>query len=185
MPAFESLDGATLLYDGPPTRSRQLAVTKAILHTNPRIEAAGALLLAGATAQAARANALPVEFLAATLLQESAYDPRAVSSAGAIGIAQFMPATAAANGVDPTDPLDAIRGAAALLASYVDAYRRSSAQPYALALAAYNAGPGAVARYGGIPPYPQTQQYVALITDRWAQIASYEASAAPVQKPPR
>lgn len=179
---MEALAGGLPLYDGPPTGSRELAVTRAILHTNPRLEAAGALLLAGTTAIAARKQHLPIEFLAATFLQESAYDPRAVSSAGAIGIAQFMPSTAAANGVDPFDPLNAIAGAATLLSGYVETYRGIYHRPYAMALAAYNAGPGAVARYHGVPPYPETRDYIAYITDRWAQIVGYEASAAPPQK---
>lgn len=133
-----------------------------------------ALLFAGTTADAARAQGLPPEFLAATLLQESAYDPIAMSSAGAIGIAQFMPETADAAGVDPYDPFDAIAGAAALLGGYVADYRGRYADPYVAALAAYNAGPLAVASYHGVPPYPETREYIALIYDRWARIASYE-----------
>ncbi len=89
---------------------------------------------------------LPPEFLAATLLQESAYDPQALSAAGAVGIAQFMPETAADVGVDPYDPFGSIDGAAALLGGYARAYRGRYADPYTTALAAYNAGPLAVAR---------------------------------------
>ena len=116
------------------------------MRTNPRIVAAYALLFAGRDGATRRArNRLPPEFLGATLLQESAYDPQAISSAGAIGIAQFMPETAADVGVDPYDPFAAIAGAAALLGGYVAAYRARYADPYAAALAAYNAGPLAVA----------------------------------------
>ena len=91
----DALKGAMLLRDGPPVREPDLAIARAILRTNPRLAQADALLFAGATVQAALANSLPPEFLGATLLQESAYDPRAFSSAGAIGIGQFMPETAA------------------------------------------------------------------------------------------
>ena len=170
----DALKGAVLVRDGPPVARPELAIARAILHTNPRIVAAAALIFAGATAHAARANGLPPEFLAAALLQESAYDPRAQSLAGAIGIAQFMPETAAGVGVDPYDPLSSIDGAGALLGSYVAAYRDRYADPYAAALAAYNAGPMAVAKYGGVPPYAETREYVALIFDRWARIVSYE-----------
>ncbi|HTU81473.1 MAG TPA: lytic transglycosylase domain-containing protein [Candidatus Acidoferrales bacterium] len=174
-PDVDSLKGATLFVDGAPVASAALALARAILRTNPRIAQSPALLLAVTTVDAARRNGLPPEFLGATLLQESAYDVEALSAAGAIGIAQFEPETAAGIGVDPYDPLDAIAGAAQLLGGYVAAYRERYDDPYATALAAYNAGPGAVARYGGVPPYPETREYVALIFDRWARIVSYEA----------
>ncbi len=162
------------LRDGPRTSSAILAVTRSVLHTNPRIGAVDALLLAGAAVRAARANALPPEFLAAALLQESAFDPRALSAAGAVGIAQFMPSTAAGIGVNPFDPYEAIAGAAALLASYVRAFA-GYPNPYVAALAAYNAGPGAVQAYHGVPPYAETREYIDDIADRWAKIAGDEA----------
>jgi soluble lytic murein transglycosylase-like protein len=71
---------------------------------------------------------------------------------------QLMPQTAAGLGVDPMDPAQAVDGAAQLLSGYL---RQYGSVP--LALAAYNAGPGAVAQYGGIPPYPETEQYVSSI----------------------
>ena len=163
-----------LLRDGPPTSSATLAIARAVLHTNARIAPTDALLLAGATVRAANEHHLPAEFLAATLLQESAFDPRALSSAGAVGIAQFMPSTADGIGIDPFDPFEAIDGAAQLLASYVRAYSSLYANPYAAALAAYNAGPGAVEEYRGVPPYAQTREYIDDIVDRWAKIAGYE-----------
>lgn len=171
----DALAGGRLIYDGPQTRLPELAIARAVLHTNLRISPVYALLLAIETADAARANGLPPDFLGATLLQESAYDVGALSSAGAVGIAQFMPATAAGIGVDPYDPHAAIVGAAELLGGYVAAYRGRYADPYAAALAAYNAGPVAVSRYRGVPPYPETRAYVDLIFDRRARMARYEA----------
>ncbi len=100
-----------------------------------------------------------------------------------MGIAQFMPETAAAVGIDPYDPLAAIGGAAQLLGAYVATYRGTYEDPYATALAAYNAGPAAVNRYRGVPPYPETREYVALVFDRWARIVSYEAAPATGLKP--
>jgi hypothetical protein len=108
---------------------------------------------------AATANGVAPVLLAALLRSESGFDPRAVSPAGARGIAQFMPATARGMGLrDPFDPFEAIPAAARLLGGHLRAF---GSVP--LALAAYNAGPGAVRRYGGVPPYRETQAYVARI----------------------
>ncbi len=175
-PAYvDALLGAAMFEDGPRVSSPQLAITRAIMRTNPRITAIGSLVLAGVTVRAARDAGLPPEFLAATMLQESAYDPDALSSAGAVGIAQFEIATADQYGVNPFDPAGAIRGAAKLLASYLAMYSGRS-DPYALALAAYNAGPGAVTYYHGVPPYPETREYILLIRERWGRIAGYESN---------
>jgi soluble lytic murein transglycosylase-like protein len=173
-PRRDGLYGARLLYDGGPQRAPALALTRAILHTNLQISPIDALALATSTVRAARLNGLPPEFLGATLLQESAYDPRALSSAGAVGIAQFTLATAAERGVNPNDPLDSIAGAAALLGDYVIAYRARYADPYAAALAAYNAGPGAVEAYHGVPPFAETRSYIDDIVYREARIYLYE-----------
>lgn len=89
---------------------------------------------------------------------ESAYQQDAVSSAGAIGLGQLMPATAAELGVDPRDPLQNLDGSARYLAMMLDAFSNPK-----LALAAYNAGPDAVRRYGGIPPYRETRNHVARV----------------------
>ena len=98
--------------------------------------------------------------LAAVAQAESGNDPRAVSHAGAQGLMQLMPATARGLGVDAFDPAQAVDGAARLLSGHLEKF---GSLP--LALAAYNAGPGAVSRYGGIPPYRETQGYVARILD--------------------
>ncbi|KRB79960.1 lytic transglycosylase [Nocardioides sp. Root190] len=105
---------------------------------------------------AAARTGVPGELLAAVARQESGFDPRAVSPAGAQGLMQLMPGTARSLGVENSfDPAQAIDGASRLLASLMDRFGTAE-----LALAAYNAGPGAVTRYGGIPPYPETQNYV-------------------------
>jgi soluble lytic murein transglycosylase-like protein len=172
------LFGGRPIQDGGRLAAPQLAIARAIMRTNPRITAIGSLALAGVTVRAAHATSLPPEFLAATILQESAYDPAALSSAGAIGIAQFEIETADAYGVDPFDPYRAIPGAARLLASYVGTYKGVYADPYATALAAYNAGPGAVQYYHGVPPYQETHEYILLIYERWGRIAGYERGKA-------
>ena len=103
--------------------------------------------------------------LAAVARQESGYDAGAVSPAGAQGLMQLMPGTATGLGVtDPFDASQAVDGAARLLHSLLERFGRPD-----LALAAYNAGPGAVLRYGGIPPYPETQNYVRSVLALWGQ----------------
>jgi peptidoglycan DL-endopeptidase CwlO len=95
--------------------------------------------------------------LAAVAKQESGFDPKAVSHAGAQGLMQLMPATAKGLGVTNSfDPAQAVDGAARLLSDLMDRFGGRTD----LALAGYNAGPGAVMRYDGVPPYPETQNYV-------------------------
>jgi cell wall-associated NlpC family hydrolase len=119
--------------------------------------------VASYAAQFAAAEAkyhLPSGMLAAVAQQESGGNSRAVSPAGAEGLMQLMPSTAASYGVNAFDPAQAIDAAGRILGSSLRRYDGS----VSLALAAYNAGPGAVDRYGGIPPYPETQNYVKRIT---------------------
>jgi soluble lytic murein transglycosylase-like protein len=102
---------------------------------------------------------VPAALLAAQLEAESGFDPNAVSPAGAEGIAQFMPATAAAYGLrDPFDPVAAIDAEAHLMSDLLRQFGSVS-----LALAAYNAGAGAVAACRCVPAIPETQAYVARI----------------------
>jgi hypothetical protein len=108
---------------------------------------------------AAQRWSVSAALLSAQLYAESGFNPFAVSSAGAQGIAQFMPSTARSYGLrNPFDPAAAIDAQARMMR---DLLRRFSSVP--LALAAYNAGPGAVGRCGCIPPYPETRGYVARI----------------------
>jgi hypothetical protein len=99
--------------------------------------------------------------LAAVASQESGFNSSAVSPAGAQGLMQFMPSTAQGLGVNAFDPSSAVDGAARYLSNLQKQFGST-----ALALAAYNAGPGAVSRYGGIPPYTETQNYVSAVTSK-------------------
>ena len=134
---------------------------------------------------AAKAQALPVEFLTRLIWQESSFRPRAVSSAGAQGIAQFMPGTAGERGVaDPFDPEEAIPKAAELLAELKVRFGNVG-----LAAAAYNAGPNRVATWlaghGGLPE--ETRSYVLKITRRpvqdWQSDRGAAATGADAVKP--
>lgn len=118
-------------------------------------------------AKAGAAHHLDPALLAAVARQESGFDPNATSPAGAQGLMQLMPATAKSLGVtDPFDPAQAVEGAAKLLDQLLVRFGQVE-----LALAAYNAGPGAVQRYDGVPPYPETQNYVSSIMSSWQEAA--------------
>ena len=105
--------------------------------------------------QAGAKHGVSPALLASVARAESGLDPRVVSKAGARGLMQLMPATASSLGVDAFDPAQAVDGAARLLKSHLDTFGSTE-----LALAAYNAGPAAVRRYGGVPPFSETQTYV-------------------------
>lgn len=104
---------------------------------------------------AARRHNVPEDLFLRLVQQESNWNPRAQSHKGALGLAQLMPDTAAALGVDPTDPFQNLDGGARYLAQQ---YRKFKS--WRLALAAYNAGPEAVEKHNGIPPYRETRSYV-------------------------
>lgn len=111
-----------------------------------------------AAREAARRHGIPEDLFLRLVQQESGWNSGAVSHKGATGLAQLMPATAARLGVDETDPRQNLDGGARYLRMMYDRFG-----DWKLALAAYNAGPEAVEKYGGIPPYSETTNYVARI----------------------
>ncbi len=116
--------------------------------------------------EAADTYGVDVALLTAIAKQESNFTPDATSSSGAQGIMQLMPATAESLGVtDAYDPYENIMGGAKLIRRLLDQYDGD----VSLALAAYNAGSGNVAKYGGIPPFEETQNYVAKVTAYYQQ----------------
>lgn len=122
---------------------------------------------------AAAKHGIDPALLAGLVRQESNFNPNAKSPAGASGLTQLMPGTAASLGVtDPTDPAQALDGGAKYLKQQLEAFGGDERK----ALAAYNAGPGAVQRFGGIPPYAETQNYVTKVLGYAEQ---YRASATP------
>ncbi|QFT92926.1 Soluble lytic murein transglycosylase precursor [Roseovarius sp. THAF9] len=106
----------------------------------------------------ARRHGIPENLFLRLVQQESGWNPRAKSHKGAIGLAQLMPGTANYLGVDPNDPRQNLDGGARYLAEQYRTFKS-----WRLALAAYNAGPKAVQKYNGIPPYKETRNYVKII----------------------
>lgn len=148
--AARTFDGPTVFAgtDAAPIDSRAVGVSRA----QPAL-----------FAEAAKSQGLDQRLLEAVAWQESRGRMSAVSPKGALGVMQLMPGTAAGMGVRADDLADNIRGGAIYLRRQLDRFGGS----VPLALAAYNAGPGAVLRYGGIPPYRETRDYVARIMQRW------------------
>jgi soluble lytic murein transglycosylase-like protein len=113
---------------------------------------------------------LPPEFVHSVAAAESGYQPGALSPKGAIGVMQLMPATARALGVDPHAVEQNIEGGTRYLAELLWKYK-DDPNPVRRALAAYNAGPGAVDRHNGVPPYRETEQYVErVLRNYWKQV---------------
>ncbi len=107
---------------------------------------------------AARRNGVPEDLFLRLVQQESAWRATAKSHKGAYGLAQLMPATARSLGVDRTDPYQNLDGGARYLRMQYEKFKS-----WRLALAAYNAGPGAVEKYNGVPPFKETRNYVKVI----------------------
>ena len=159
--------GQVRTYAGPTIFSAAGATpieTYAARRAKPRrsIGHAAAATPGDALQSAAGAAALSPDLVAAVAWQESRYRPGVVSRTGAVGEMQLMPGTARALGVDPYDSGQNYRGGAAYLGGLMRRYDGDLVR----SLAAYDAGPGAVDRYGGVPPYRETRAYVASVLER-------------------
>lgn len=131
--------------------------------------------------QAARRHGVEERLVRAVLRRESGGNPRAVSPKGALGLMQLMPETARLLGVaDPFDPAANLDGGVRYLKYCL---RRFGGDPV-LALAAYNAGPEAVERHGGVPPYPETREYVTAVLRDWQGPGWQPESPPPPPAPP-
>lgn len=141
-------DGVKVIYNESATQRSRRTATERVSVPEPRFET----LIERESAR----HGFDPELVQAVVQAESGYNPRALSRKGAMGLMQLMPATARSFGVrDPYDPDENIRAGTAYLRRLIDRFGRLD-----LALAAYNAGPEAVERFDGVPPYPETRGYV-------------------------
>jgi soluble lytic murein transglycosylase-like protein len=161
-------DGAAAVYTGPVATAddqRQPIVRR------PSPGHVANVTIPAAVAEAIRAAAtrrqLSDRLIEAVAWEESRLKQNAVSPKGARGVMQLMPSTARRVGVDPDALRDNLDGGAAYLARLLQEFDGD----IVLTLAAYNAGPGAVRRFGGVPPYPETRAYVAAVLDRLAAVS--------------
>jgi soluble lytic murein transglycosylase-like protein len=175
------------LYDPPSRSSQQLAAEEcvriyknAIRSFNPKLKDQDADTIARSILAFGIKHQVDPRLVMAVILAESHFRPNATSPKGAMGLGQLMPGTAAGLGVyDAYDPVQNIAGSVRLIRGHLDRlsgrapWNRLTWQDLALALASYNAGPGAVRKYGGIPPYRETQNYIRKV------IAYYKALAPP------
>jgi soluble lytic murein transglycosylase-like protein len=133
------------------------AATTGSGESGPTAESGGSGQYESLIERAAARNGVEPAVLHGLIQQESGFDPTATSSAGAAGLTQLMPGTASSLGVaNPLDPAESIEGGARYLGQLMSEFGGNTAD----ALAAYNAGPGAVQEYGGVPPYSETESYV-------------------------
>ena len=154
-------DGVVTTYSGPAVVTSEGVRSLARSPENP---AEGRSAIARALNLSAARHGVDPVLLSAVAKQESALRQNAMSPKGAVGVMQLMPATARQLGVDPSDMAANVDGGARYLAQLLRRYGGDAGT----ALAAYNAGPGAVARYGRAPPFAETQSYVKSVLSLWA-----------------
>ena len=175
-----SRDGATHFTNIQPNPSLQrVALTQPAAYESPRQTAADYGTYSQEIAEAAARYAVPERLIWAVIRVESGFDPRAVSSSGARGLMQLMPETAAILGVrDPFNPRENIHAGARHLRGLMERFRYD----LPLALAAYNAGERPVTSYRGIPPYPETREYVARVLRYYGAPPTWELQGSGIQQ---
>ncbi len=150
-----------------------------ITSRNSRIDPGERRLIATEVIRLSRYHGMRWEFFAAVIAAESDYNRKCVSSAGAMGLGQLMPFNCTEYGVsDPFDVRQNLAGSAQHLREFLDKYRTSDPQTqFELTLASYNAGPGAVRKYGGVPPYNETINYIRKIARLYVQLCQESAAS--------
>lgn len=147
--------------DGVAEPVASVASEKPIVHKPLSVDAA--------VARFAAEVELPPELIHAVIAEESAYRIDAVSEKGAVGLMQLTPRTAAELAVDPHNPIENLRGGIHYLKQLLERYEGKDDQ-IVRALAAYNAGPGRVDQYDGVPPYAETRAYVRRVIERFIEL---------------
>jgi soluble lytic murein transglycosylase-like protein len=173
-------DGTTYFTNIQPNPSLQrVALTQPASYETPRQPAADYGTYSQEIAEAAARYAVPERLIWAVIRAESGFDARAVSSRGARGLMQLMPETAAILGVrDPFNPRENIHAGARHLRGMMERFRND----LPMALAAYNAGERPVVSYGGIPPYPETREYVARVLRYYGAPSAWELQGSGIQQ---
>jgi soluble lytic murein transglycosylase-like protein len=166
-------DGAVTRFDGPTVFTRDGATVLASTAEPPSSGTADVDTVRLQLSTAADAYALDPKLIEAVAWRESRFRADARSSKGAVGVMQLMPGTARDLGVDPFDVTQNIRGGALYLSRMLSEFGGD----VRLALAAYNAGPAAVRKHGGVPPYAETQAYVTSILGRMAGSSTFAVPA--------
>lgn len=144
-------------------------LVETILGYNPALSDSTARELAGAIVGSGKRHGVDPFLIAALISKESRFRPGAVSPGGAVGLGQLLPGTARELGVDCWSPAGNIEGCSKYLGRQMRRWKGRT-DAVKLALASYNAGPGAVIRYGGVPPYPITRDYVRVISSRYQSL---------------
>lgn len=168
---WRAADGTLVLSDQPRTDKGAMATyavkgSTAFRAAKPLVPSAKSMLYDGHITEHSRRVGVSADLVRAVIQAESAFNPRAVSSKGAMGLMQLMPATAVELGVNnPFEPNENIRGGVVYLKRLLDRYD----QKVDLALAAYNAGMGNVDKYDAVPPFQETRAYVKRITESTPQ----------------
>lgn len=167
---------------GPPKRATaeqaMTAYVAAIRYFNPGIDEAEARQIVAAIIRDSYDEGLDPRLVVAVIATESSFDRTARSSAGAMGLGQLMPSTAADDGVSNANDVDQnVRGTVLTLAGNLKHYAALDAQTkYVDAIAAYNAGTGAVDEYHGVPPYDETIRYVFKVVELWRRLCGLSAT---------
>lgn len=175
-------DGAVRRFDGPARISSDGAVEslRAPRQVHSRsgartVSSAQKHLLEASLRSAAQRHAIHQDLVESLAKRESNLNPEAVSKRGALGVMQLMPATARALRVDARNPTSNINGGTAYLSGLLARYHGDIVK----ALAAYNAGPAAVDRHGGVPPYPETRAYVGAVLEMMAERVAPRTTRSP------
>jgi len=171
--AATSTRSAALAYQGvsAPKTTTVRVYAGVLRKINPSLQQWQSRDLAAHVLLNARRWKIDANLLVALVSVESRWRPYARSRVGALGLGQLMPGTAAVLGVDPRDAHQNLDGSAQYLSFLITRYEFHSNR-YVLAFAAYNAGPKAVQRYGGIPPFSETQHYVVRVMRMWRHLAA-------------
>lgn len=154
-----------------PTSVVQQLVYDYALQENPSLPPDQAGYIANAVVYYSYQYGVNPLLITSIIRNESTFNPGAVSPVGAIGLGQLMPGTASALGVDPWDVGQNIEGTCSYIATQLNNFS-AQADPVSDSIAAYNAGPGAVWQYGGVPPYSETVNYVSKVENTYSDLYS-------------